>query len=62
MPSDHISDLSIGLAKARAWLDEYERGAQTAERAITELVISSREAIAQARDLLDRVGRSLAGK
>jgi hypothetical protein len=32
------------------------------ERAIKELIVSSRVTIAQSRDLLDRVGRRLAGK
>jgi hypothetical protein len=56
MASDYISDSSIVVAKAHARLDEYQRGALAMERAITELVISTRETIAQSRDLLDRIG------
>ena len=58
MVSDHTSALRIGVAKARAWLDEYQRAAQVMERAITEAVISTQETIAQSRGLLDRVGRA----
>jgi hypothetical protein len=56
MASGHISDLRIGVDKARAWLDEYLRAAQLMERAIRECVISTPETIADSRDLLDRVG------
>jgi hypothetical protein len=55
MASDYISDSSIVVAKARARLDEYQRGSETMERAITQLVLSTQETIAQSRDLLDRV-------
>jgi hypothetical protein len=41
MPSHHISDLSIGLTNARAWLDEYQRNSDITERAMTEAVIST---------------------
>jgi len=60
MPSDHISKLRF--AKARVSLDEYQRSSETMERAIKELIVSSRVTIAQSRGLLDRVGRRLAGK
>ena len=53
MALDRISDLSVGIAEARAGLDEYQRAAVANERGMMKLIISSRETIADSRDLLD---------
>ena len=54
MPSEVISEVRIGLAKAGAQLQHV---AQTTERMTAKALTSSNEAVAQSRDLLDRVGR-----
>lgn len=57
MPRDLASDLRANLANTRAWLDDYQRVSQVTERSIAQSVMLTRDAIAQSRDLLDRIER-----
>jgi hypothetical protein len=55
MLSSSISELPIGLAKARALLAQYQHIAQETQISLMDTVIKTRETIAQSQELLARL-------